>query len=49
MPDAGPSMRNVAAMVPMKNSGWGSCGANDGWKGDNHDDRDSPFYGRSGL
>jgi transcription elongation factor SPT6 len=44
-PDAGPSMRNVAAMVPIKNSGWGSGGANDG---DNHNDRDRPFSGRSG-
>ncbi|KAK8457508.1 hypothetical protein SEVIR_3G197900v4 [Setaria viridis] len=40
-PDAGPSMRNVAAMVPMKNSAWGSGGgANDGWRGDSNNDRD---------
>ncbi|KAG2618420.1 transcription elongation factor SPT6 homolog isoform X3 [Panicum virgatum] len=51
-PDAGPSMRNVAAMVPMKNSAWGSgggvAGANDGWKGDGNSDRDRSFSGRSG-
>ncbi|CAN6354813.1 unnamed protein product [Urochloa humidicola] len=48
-PDAGPSMRNVAAMVPMKNSAWGSGGgANDGWRGDSNNDRDRPFSGRSG-
>ncbi|XP_006654589.1 transcription elongation factor SPT6 homolog isoform X2 [Oryza brachyantha] len=42
-PDSGPSMRNVAAMVPMKSSGWGSGGgAGDG------NDRDRPFSGRSG-
>jgi transcription elongation factor SPT6 len=44
-PDAEPSMRNVAAMVPMKNSAWGSGGgaddANDGY-------RDRPLSGRSG-
>ncbi|KAL5202102.1 hypothetical protein ABZP36_013054 [Zizania latifolia] len=45
-PDAGPSMRNVAAMVPMKNSGWGSGGGNDGGRDGN--DRDRPFSGRSG-
>ncbi|XP_020395195.1 transcription elongation factor SPT6 homolog isoform X3 [Zea mays] len=50
-PDAGPSMRNVAAMVPMKNSAWGSGGggdANGGWRGDGSNDRDRPFSGRSG-
>ncbi|KAG0518636.1 hypothetical protein BDA96_09G193000 [Sorghum bicolor] len=52
-PDAGPSMRNVAAMVPMKNSAWGSGGggggdANGGWRGDGNNDRDRPFSGRSG-
>ncbi|XP_039837734.1 transcription elongation factor SPT6 homolog isoform X2 [Panicum virgatum] len=51
-PDAGPSMRNVAAMVPMKNSTWGSGGgaggANDGWRGDSNNDRDRSFSGRSG-
>uniref|UniRef100_A0A0D9UXY2 Transcription elongation factor spt6 n=1 Tax=Leersia perrieri TaxID=77586 RepID=A0A0D9UXY2_9ORYZ len=51
-PDAGPSMRNVAAMVPMKSSGWGSGGGagggNDGWRGDGNHDRDRPFSGRSG-
>ncbi|CAD6343409.1 unnamed protein product [Miscanthus lutarioriparius] len=52
-PDAGPSMRNVAAMVPMKNSAWGSGGggggdANSGWRGDGSNDRDRPFSGRSG-
>ncbi|KAK3138392.1 hypothetical protein QOZ80_5AG0368330 [Eleusine coracana subsp. coracana] len=48
-PDAGPSMRNVAAMVPMKNTAWGSGGgANDGWRGDGNNDRDRPFSGRSG-
>ncbi|KAL6610566.1 hypothetical protein ACP70R_040535 [Stipagrostis hirtigluma subsp. patula] len=46
-PDAGPSMRNVAAMVPMKNSGWGSGGGNEGWRGDGNSDRDRPFAGRS--
>ncbi|KAM3411347.1 hypothetical protein ACQJBY_003159 [Aegilops geniculata] len=47
-PDAGPSMRNVAAMVPMKNSAWGSGGANDGRRGDGDNDRDRHFSGRSG-
>jgi transcription elongation factor SPT6 len=48
-PDAGPSMRNVAAMVPMKNNAWGSGGgANDGWRGDGSNDRDRTFSGRSG-
>ncbi|EEE64215.1 transcription elongation factor SPT6 homolog isoform X2 [Oryza sativa Japonica Group] len=51
-PDAGPSMRNVAAMVPMKSSGWGNGGGtgggNDGWRGDGNNDRDRPFSGRSG-
>ncbi|KAJ1271237.1 hypothetical protein BS78_06G113500 [Paspalum vaginatum] len=52
-PDAGPSMRNVAAMVPMKNSGWGSGGSagdgNGGWRGgDGNNDRDRPFSARSG-
>ena len=52
-PDAGPSMRNVAAMVPMKNSAWGSGGgasaghANDGWRGDGNY-RDRPLSGRLG-
>jgi transcription elongation factor SPT6 len=45
-------MRNVAAMVPMKNSAWGSGGgggdANGGWRGDGSNDRDRPFSGRSG-
>lgn len=51
-PDAGPSMRNVAAMVPMKNSGWSSGGgagdANGGWRGDANNERDRPFSERSG-
>ncbi|KAF8715916.1 hypothetical protein HU200_026878 [Digitaria exilis] len=48
-PDVGPPMRNVAAMVPMKSSGWNSGGgANDGWRGDNNNDRDRSFSGRSG-
>ncbi|KQK05622.1 transcription elongation factor SPT6-like isoform X2 [Brachypodium distachyon] len=50
-PDAGPPMRNVAAMVPMKNSSWasgGAGGANDGWRGDGDNDRDRPFSGRTG-
>ncbi|XP_062180009.1 transcription elongation factor SPT6 homolog isoform X2 [Phragmites australis] len=51
-PDSGPSMRNVAAMVPMKNSAWGSGsgvgGGNDGWRGDGNNDRGRPFSGRSG-
>ncbi|RZS13117.1 hypothetical protein BHM03_00044647 [Ensete ventricosum] len=43
-PDAGPSIRTLAAMVPMKSPAWvsssggyvgsGSAGSNDGWRGD---------------
>ncbi|XP_072996636.1 transcription elongation factor SPT6-like [Typha latifolia] len=50
-PDAGPSLRTVAAMVPMKSpSAWnssgggsigsGSAGSNDGWRGQTRLDRD---------
>ncbi|XP_010922250.1 transcription elongation factor SPT6-like [Elaeis guineensis] len=47
-PDAGPSLRTVAAMVPMKSPAWvgsgsagsGSAGGNDGWRGQTSLDRE---------
>lgn len=59
-PDSGPSIRTVAAMVPMKSPAWASssggsvasasAGSNDGWRGYNSDRERSTTPGsRTGL